>query len=1278
MKKIYKILILIVSIIVISSISVFAYIKAKTESTDISVTTNITSNYTVDVSSLSDLIKYGTNYTYNESSKESNVISDTSTDDYTSRVILKLTSDITLVDNIVLNRDIQIDLNGKTLYLNGYTLTINHGYSGCCAIYNGTIDNGGYHVVSVTNETYQASTYYTLSITTDEDGNTTTTYELSSSDYDSTETYYEYVTGTGKIVIDLPYAGFEVSDLNYNSTNSYDNIFKILNLDSKYTAYNIFYLVGDALDSSLASRPRKLTYDEVSDSSFDITSSKLYIAYDSCSYNDTSHSNGCAFIYQDLILPTHYLSTDVGFSYSSSDTSIMSNNGILTGTNYGNVTLKATATIYSKFTGESFTSDTTYYERKVSEITAYYVKTNDTTYDSTKTYYTMSEYTTSYLLHVININDSDTKQKVGLILLKNYLNSYYTDDTLYINSDTSFSGYYRFDQGITLPATALGGNITYSYTTSGLTYNETDDKYEENSNYAITLYYYETSDNTLVSGKTYYYISNGEYTKFEGTSFDDNTTYYEKSVYKFEPSDNDYYLNITINSSATATQLPMHSTYVGINEAVAYYIANELYGGSIVYDKASNGKQLVTFTYDSTNSENSGYTYTSDDTSKDYTNLISYMKEYNVTSVSYSIKDGSAVSSNYALNESSKLTVNDGASPSDKEGYITMTITIDGIEYSIDLYIEYLDSSGSTLSNYLTYYTIYNALVDSELETSFTLPFATNGIAPYTCYDVATYTTSTEDGTTIIPTLYKPDNLKIEFYASATATSPAITFEYGYTEANITAFADGVTYYTRSGEEGSYKYEKASSYVSGTTYYYVESFTEQLDSYLKENSTTLATLASAGAYYKFSIDVENSLDTNTNLVLLYNYKFDNDNDWNKYQAGTTYTDNNTTYFTVLGGLFYDEDGTKSNAVKDSNFFIWIYNKYKPDDRKEIDSSSSDIIIPIDWLGQEATISSSDTDLSNVSNFSGIEYLTGITEVDLAGTDLSKSESVLTGISKLKYLTTLNLSGCTLDDDDLKKLSNLSNYNTLKTLDISNNSIEYFDSITSITSLEKVYLYGNNTDSEYIGSLGICNYQAYTDLMRNGCDVYYTTSGDTPVLYEDSNSINDYRRLKEIAYQDKLSYGVSITNLYSAFISLGTSISSKTGTGRVNNTNPFGLQTEGTLSWGYEGDTTEGTGYIEADPTNYYTRSGEEGSYTYSTASSFEANKTYYEKNGDSYNAITLYILSDGTYTKVEDTSYDANTTYYIVASEYNATYFYVTLTYSSNYILKVKYYVDRY
>ena len=66
------------------------------------------------------------------------------------------------------------------------------------------------------------------------------------------------------------------------------------------------------------------------------------------------------------------------------------------------------------------------------------------------------------------------------------------------------------------------------------------------------------------------------------------------------------------------------------------------------------------------------------------------------------------------------------------------------------------------------------------------------------------------------------DVVPMEFYIKAGTADTPVTYEY--VEADISGFAYGTTYYTRSGEEGAYVYTEvaAGSAYSGTTTYYIK------------------------------------------------------------------------------------------------------------------------------------------------------------------------------------------------------------------------------------------------------------------------------------------------------------------------------------------------------------------------------------------------------------------------------------------------------------------------
>ena len=1058
MKRIYKILIAVIAILFVSSgIIAYAYYATHDNGHVVNGRLDIEEENIVEVSSFNEFIEATTVDKFNDHNKTSNV---------SSRLIIKLTDDIKLASNLVLTKDIHIDLNGNTLDLDDKTLTIKHAYAGCFMIYNGTVESGA--------------------------------------------------EGDGKIIVDTPLAGLQTDSIDYEIdgvATTEANVLEIHNLDEKYTIYSALYLIGNQLASDVVRRPVFKTFDEVS--SIQTFTPNLFIIQKTCELNDDT-VEACSYIYEDLDLPSYYLSTDISITYESSDTTILDDDGCIKG--FGDVNL--TATIEK----DGWTS-----------------------------------VSVTFPLHVVDLTDAQTVKDIVFYVIKDYLEPYYVDESLVVKDQVILNDYYyRFEHALTLPKTIFDGKIELSYKTTNLV--GTDNPHP-------LIYQNDEDENT----------------------------------YMYEPSMNDYHLVTIVGDDELS--LNMYSTYVVLEEIVAYYIANYLYGGSIIYDRATTGKELV-YLNNINSAEDGSLLYA----------LKQYIASYNVTSIGYTLTGD--VAEDYKI-EDGYLKLKGTDIPEDKESSVTLTVGFEGGKsVDIDLNVEYLDSSGSTLSSYLTYYNIYNALVPTELETYFDLPFATNNIAPYTCYDVAHYTTEKVTAgsvtyTEVHETLYKPQNLKIALWYDG---QQKLVFN-AYNENNP------------------------------------QSFTNQLDAYLTANNITLQQIAAKTganqAFYRFSIDAQNSLNYNDNFVIIYNYKFEQiAPSWSRYEFQGTLTDNNTSYLTVLGGLFYNTTGTVDYCVRNANFFVWIYNKFRPQlsDYSDITTATADRIIPINWLGQFAVITREDSALANVTDFSGIKYLTSVTEVDLTDNG-SLSQNVLNGISEMKSLKKLVLKNCGLTD--ISSLAKLANQGTLKILDISDNNIMYFDGITTIKSLEKVYLYNNYATHDYYGSKGICNFQAFADLMKNGTSVYNDTSNTIPLLYAESNNLDDYRRLKEICYQDKLKDGLDIRNLYDEFIAIGTTITSRTGNQRPGN-NPFGLQTAGILSWGYQGDATEGAKYLEQEVTVGATITG-----------------TYYE-------------YANGAYSQTTDTTFVEGKTYFVLATYSNATYFYVTLTYSTGYKLTVKYYVDRY
>ena len=379
MKKLSKkmlIVIISLSLLFVAGISVFAYFMATSEK-DVKGTTAITNETIIEIASFDDLFNYSKASTYNDKDIVSNA---------SNRKILKLTEDVVSLNNdLVITSDVHINLNGKTLDLNDYSLTFKHGYTGVFSLFNGNVLLGD--------------------------------------------------NGNGKITIDLPNASFVTNGVTYkngNTTIEKEECVNILHIDSKYTAYSALYYASDRIATDLGERVKFEDYDTVKAETFTLTDEK-FISSKLCSFN-SNNSECCSFVYKDLDLIDHYLSTDVTIEYSSSSPNIISNDG--------KVTLPSTS------------SDV--------NLT---ICVNHSSWSN--------PISCTFKLHVVNLSNSTIKDQVSKDLMKAYLFDYYHDTGLKIDETISLKDYYYgFSHGVNLPLTALDGNITYSYSLKDLSGNE--------------------------------------------------------------------------------------------------------------------------------------------------------------------------------------------------------------------------------------------------------------------------------------------------------------------------------------------------------------------------------------------------------------------------------------------------------------------------------------------------------------------------------------------------------------------------------------------------------------------------------------------------------------------------------------------------------------------------------------------------------------------------------------------------------------------------------------
>lgn len=379
MKKLSKkmlIVIISLSLLFVAGISVFAYFMATSEK-DVKGSTAIANETIIEIASFDDLFNYSKASSYNDK----DIVSNTS-----NRKILKLTEDVVSLNNdLVITSDVHINLNGKTLNLNDHSLTFKHGYTGVFSLFNGNVLLGD--------------------------------------------------NGNGKITIDLPNASFVTNGVTYKNgetTIAEDSCVNILHIDSKYTAYSALYYASDRIATDLGERVKFEDYDTVKAETFTLTDDK-FILSKLCSFN-SNNSECCSFVYKDLDLIDHYLSTDVTIEYSSSSPNIILNDG--------------------KVTLPSASSDV--------DLT---ISVNHSSWSN--------PISCTFKLHVVNLSNSTIKDQVSKDLMKAYLFDYYHDTGLKIDETISLKDYYYgFSHGVNLPLTALDGNITYSYSLKDLSGNE--------------------------------------------------------------------------------------------------------------------------------------------------------------------------------------------------------------------------------------------------------------------------------------------------------------------------------------------------------------------------------------------------------------------------------------------------------------------------------------------------------------------------------------------------------------------------------------------------------------------------------------------------------------------------------------------------------------------------------------------------------------------------------------------------------------------------------------
>ena len=357
-KYINKKFILLISVIVLAftfvSIITYAYYK-KNFNTSYDINTSITEENVCEVSTFEELYYACVNNVFNDSNKVSE-----------NRKIIRLTNNIDLTNNLILNYDAHIDLNSKILNLKDYTFSIIHSYAGSFMLYNGTIktSSNGRIVINTTN-----ASYLTESVSFIDDSD--------------------------------------------NAISDSSTYVKVVSINEMYTMYNALYSISTALVDDVSRRPEYLTYEEFNVKNIASFDSTLFLPTFDCNVDSNSHA--CGYVYNDIVLINHYLSNDINITYTSSDTSVLSNSGNVNG--IGTCTLSVSLSI-----GEN-------------------------------------NYTCDFLVHIVSSGSLDAAEA----MIKSYLSDLYKDESLKISNDITHDNYYFFTTGRDLPLKSNDGNVTYSY-----------------------------------------------------------------------------------------------------------------------------------------------------------------------------------------------------------------------------------------------------------------------------------------------------------------------------------------------------------------------------------------------------------------------------------------------------------------------------------------------------------------------------------------------------------------------------------------------------------------------------------------------------------------------------------------------------------------------------------------------------------------------------------------------------------------------------------------------
>ena len=402
MNKKIIVLSLILSALLITSVSVFAYFNLATNSNDLKIEKDLNSD-TIDIDSFDSLISYAKNETYNNSSESSSI-----SDNSASRKALKLKNDIVLYNDLYITADVNLDLAGHALYLNGYKLTYNNKFYGTFQIYSSV--QGAYIIpeqviVSTSNDTitYTAKTDATLGYI---------------------EIYTPNAVVTTNKNISCKVLNNYTDSAKSEEVKTLSDYIKVVASSNLYLCYDAYKLISEKLLNYTDERLENIDLTTLSTNKNITTTDNVYsfsstlymptrsvnsISY--CAYSTTEHA--CAYVTDSMDLPfTYYNYSNVSIEYESSNSKVVSSLGIVTlPSSEENVTL----TIKIKLNDEVIA-------------------------------------TSDLVLHVVNTSNADDSNKLAKTFAYESIKKYYNND----------SNLYRFDHDLILPKKIGNASITYT------------------------------------------------------------------------------------------------------------------------------------------------------------------------------------------------------------------------------------------------------------------------------------------------------------------------------------------------------------------------------------------------------------------------------------------------------------------------------------------------------------------------------------------------------------------------------------------------------------------------------------------------------------------------------------------------------------------------------------------------------------------------------------------------------------------------------------------------